>query len=501
MQNYNGTEIAPPDFGAVNYTIVVLYILAILCIAWFARSRSRDTSGFFVGNRRMNYIVVGISTFASNMSALTIMALPAVAFGEYNLFWTIQYPILLIPAFIVARYLIPIYRNAGVISIYEYFETRIHVSARMIGSASFIFLAIGRSGLILLMPALAFHIVTGVSLDATILTIGVVVTLYTMVGGITAVIWTDFLQACIMLLGAIVSMIVIISSTGLTQFFDIAEAHNKFQVIRAGFGISEEVTIWLVIFAIIEGVRAWGIQQDMTQRYLTTPSTSKAKASMWIAALGYIPFGYMFHFIGIGLFAYYIVLPDPTVEAMLQNNKADAIYPYFVATKFPPGLAGLVITSIFAGALSSIDSCMNSASAVCVEDFIKRVQRNKRSDRYYLMLARFMTVIFGVLITAVAFGFRNIQYAQVIWPLVLGVCTNGLVGLLGLVLWPKPVNKWGVIIGFAASYAVFFWCMFATDVNYLLWPIFGNAVCFLVGIAVSRIIDIATSNKYYYPDA
>ena len=193
--------------------------------------------------------------------------------------------------------------------------------------------------------------------------------------------------------------------------------------------------------------------------------------------------------------------PTPTVQAMIQNNKTDAIYPYFVATKFPAGLGGLVITSIFAGALSSIDSCMNSASAVCVEDFIKRAQSQKRSDRYYLFVARFMTVILGILITGLALCFRNIEYAQVVWPQMLGVTTNGLVGLLALVLWPIPVNKWGAIVGFIASYAVFFYCMLATDINDFLWPVLGNLACFLVGIAVSRIIRIASNNQYRYNDS
>ncbi|MBN2581390.1 MAG: sodium/solute symporter [Pirellulales bacterium] len=485
----SAVTIPHPDFGIVNYGVVVLYMAALIGVGWYISRRGPEgTRGFFVASGKMNFFIVGISTFAAYLSALTMMGLPAMAFGDYKLFWTIQYPVIIIPAFVVTRWLVGRYRDAGVISVYEYFEQRIGVSARLLGAFSFILFSLARSGLVLLMPALAFHIVTGFPLEATIVIMGLVVTIYTMLGGITAVVWNEFAQACIIFTGATISIIFVLTATGWTDFMQIAAEHHKFEVFRGGFDITRKLSIWLILFAILDGIRTWGTQQDMTQRFLTTPTTPKAKMSVWVAALAYIPFGYLFHFVGVALFVYFTVTPDPAVEALKQAERVDAIYPYFVATRLPVGLSGLVITAIFAAAMSSIDSCMNAASAVCVEDFLKRFFQRNRSDRYYLNAARWLTLIWGLVVVALALSFRNIPSAQVIWPKVISVSTNGILGLLALVLWPRRIQGGAAVVGFMASYLVLFYLMFGTTVDDFLWPVFGNATCFLVGLALSYVL-------------
>jgi Na+/proline symporter len=122
---------------------------------------------------------------------------------------------------------------------------------------------------------------------------------------------------------------------------------------------------------------------------------------------------------------------------------------------------------------------------VCVEDFLKRFSRRERTDAENLRAARWLTLMWGVLITAMALAFQDIPSAQVMWPKVISVSTNGILGLLGLALWPGRLHRWSARAGFIASYVVLFSLMCWTDVDDLLWPIFGNATCFVVGLLVA----------------
>ena len=198
---------------------------------------------------------------------------------------------------------------------------------------------------------------------------------------------------------------------------------------------------------------------------MTTPSTKKANRSVWIAILGYIPLGFLFYFIGSALFVYYKANPDPAVAALIANGRADSIYPYFVANTLPPVLAGLVIAAIFAAAMSSIDACMNASSTVCVEDFYRRFRGEEPGDHHYLNAARWLTILWGVLCTVMAILFINITTAQIVWGKIMGISTNGVLGLMALAFLPRKVNKWAAGIGFVTSYLVLFAMMWFIQIS------------------------------------
>ncbi|MGD8240583.1 MAG: sodium transporter, partial [Armatimonadota bacterium] len=186
-----GPEISHPDFGTVNYAVIFLYLVGMLVVGgWLAR-RIKGTRGFFIAEGKLPAWLVGLSLLGTYLSALTVMALSGIAFGPADWTWTIQLPFLVLTAVVITGFVLPRYREAGVISVYQYLEQRIHVSARTLAAACFLALQVGRMGLVLFLPALAFHIITGADLALTIVVMGLVVTVYTVLGGIEAVIWTD----------------------------------------------------------------------------------------------------------------------------------------------------------------------------------------------------------------------------------------------------------------------------------------------------------------------
>ena len=495
-------------FGVVNYVVLILYFLAMLAIGFWAGRRVKGEKGYFIAEGKIHYVLAGLSILGTYLSALTMMALPALSFGSADWTWTVQLPCLLLTAFVITRFVLPRYREAGAMSVYAFLEQRIHVSSRFLASGCYLALAIGRNGLILYLAALAFRIVTGADLATTIMVMGVVVTLYTAMGGMEGVIWTDAIQVVIFTLGAAVTIVFIflrVWDAG-GGFFAIANQYHKFRMFDGRLDLTQVVTLWLVLQTIFETLRIYGTQQDMTQRYMTTESTAKANRSVWLAILGYIPLGYAFYFVGTGLFVFYHVQPgydfffmggkvlglfhlDPMVASLLNQNRADAIYPYFIGTQMPAGAGGLVIAAFFAATMSTVSAVINSSSTVFIQDFYKRLTRTQRSDRHYLNVARGLTVLWGSLATVLALLLaRHAGLAQIAWAKIMAATASGVLGLMALAFLPFRVNKWAALIGFGACYVCLFCLVRWTSVNFLLWPVIDNLVCFFVALGVDRLL-------------
>jgi len=269
---------------------------------------------------------------------------------------------------------------------------------------------------------------------------------------------------------------------GMDAFVAVAVSHNKFRTLIPEFDITKITTAWLVLETIFQTIRIYGTQQDVAQRYMTTADTAKAKRSVWVGILAYIPLGFLFYFIGTALFVFYQLNPHVNLPA-----KGDQVLPFFVMQRMPAGLAGLVIAAIFAAAMSSIDSAMNSASTVCIEDFWKRFGRVSRTDEEYLRIARRLTLFWGVFGIAAGLLFMQIHYAQIVWGQLMAITTNGILGLLALALLPRRIHIWAAMAGFVVSYFALFTAM-AVGVNYLLWPVLGNLVCFFVALFLDPLL-------------
>ncbi len=486
-------NITPPPFGFVNYVVLVLYFIGMLAIGWWAGRRVKGARGYFIAEGRIHYVLAGLSILGTYLSALTMMALPALAFGDNDWTWSVQLPCLILTAWVITSFVLPRYREANAVSVYAFLEERIHVSARLLASACFLALGVGRNALILYLAALAGKIVTGWDLTTTIIIMGVIVTVYTAMGGMEGVIWTDAIQVVVFAAGAVVSIAYIFASIWGAggSFLAIASDHHKFRMFDFRADFTQIVTAWLILQTVFETLRIYGTQQDMTQRYMTTESTAKANRSVWLAILGYIPLGYAFYFIGTGLFVFYQVHPDAAVSDLIAQKRLDAIYPYFVGTSMPVGAGGLVIAAFFAATMSTVAAVMNSSSTVFVEDFYKRLTSRDRTDRHYLNLARALTVFWGGLATVVAVILaQNAGLAQVAWSKVMAATASGVLGLMALAFLPFRVNKWAALTGFAACYACLIYMVWWTKINFLLWPVIDNLVCFFVGLALDRLLRL-----------
>lgn len=495
-------SIPHPTFGMLNYAVLAVYFVAMLAVGIWAGRHTKGAAGYFTGEGRVHHVLVGLSLLGTYLSSLTMMALPAMSYGPADWTWTVQLPFLLVTAWVITGFVLPRYRQEGCLSVYEFLERRIHVSARLIASAAYIVLSIGRMGLVLYLPSLAFHIVTGANLIACIVVMGVVVTIYTVLGGIRGVIWTDAIQVVIFVAGALISVLYFFQPG--VDFFAVANAAHKFRVLDLRTDITQVVTLWLILQTLVETIRIYATQQDMTQRYLTAESTRRANHSVWISILGYIPLGYLFYFVGTGLYVFYRTHPDPAVAALESAKRLDSLYAYFVVTQMPAGLAGLVVAAFFAAAMSTIASSMNSTSAVCVEDFYRRFWGRGRSDEHYLRVAKGLTLVWGVLHIVMGILFTQVALAQVAWSQVMAISTCGILGLMALAFRPKRVRPGAAVAAWVLSVAALLLMKFClqvtptvrlvyplppdTGINFLLWPVITNAISFGVALVLDRLL-------------
>jgi len=502
-------------FGLLDWAVIILYLLAMLGIGAYFHGQQKTSRMFFIAEGRLGSMLVGLSILGTYLSALTMIALPGKSFGPEDWLWAVQLPFLLLTAFVITRFVLPWYRAAGVISVYQFLEQRIHVSARMLASVAFLVLSAGRMGLTLWLPAMAFCEIARGTMEAAaipmwhvqiaIVIMGLVTMAYTVMGGIEAVIWTDVIQVVVFILGAVLSVIFIlwdVHASG-ADFFGLAAAHHKFRSWEPSLDLTKLATLWLVLETVFQTIRIYGTQQDMTQRYMATTSTKEANRSVWISIIGYIPLGFIFYFIGAALFIYYTASPDPTVrDAFAAGHfKADQAYPHFIATRLPIGVRGIVLAAIFAAAMSTISSIMNSCSTVCTEDFYRRFWPKERPDRHYLSVARWLTLLWGAIAIGMAifFGLKG-KSAQDMWSQTMSFSTTGVLALMALAFLPIRIRPAAAIIGFIAAAASVFYMKSATHVHFLMYPVIGNTLGFVVSLIVNSAMVLAQGHSLTGPE-
>ncbi|MBI5832616.1 MAG: sodium/solute symporter [Armatimonadetes bacterium] len=472
-------------FGFVDYAVLLIYMLAMVGIGVYFQKRVTSARSFMVADEKVHHWLVGLSLLGTYLSAVTMMGLPFLAFGKDDWLWAIQLPVLIITALVITRFVLPRYRDAGVLSVYEFLEKRIHVSSRLMAAFCFVVLGVGRMGLGLYLPAKAFAVVTNTPVIWCILVMGIVVTLYTVIGGIEAVIWTDAIQVIVFAGAALVSIAMALVWVG-PDFLPIAMEHHKFRIWQGGTDLAKLTSLWLILQTLFETIRIYSTQQDMTQRYVTAGSTSEANRSVWISILGYIPLGIIFYLLGTVLFVYYQQHPDPN----MPNN--DTLYPYFVTTRLPAGVAGLVIAGIFSAAMSTIASLMNSVTTVCIEDFWKRAWGRKLAEERGLAAVRWLALFWGVVHILLAWWFAHSSDDVVrLWNKLMGIAANGVLGLMALAFVKRRIQPAAAMIGFGVSYLVLWWLLVHDkQVTFLLRPVICNTVCFVVGYVVSCLMDL-----------
>ncbi|MBN2357105.1 sodium/solute symporter [candidate division KSB1 bacterium] len=445
-----GTHRDTQSFGTLNYTVLTIYLLALLMMGFYFSKREKSTDDFFKAGRRIPWWAAGLSIFGTQLSAITFMAIPAKTFStDWLYLWGNVAIIAVAP--LVIHFFLPFYRRLDVTTAYEYLEKRFSLPVRLIASLMFMLVQLGRIGVILFLPSIALSVVTGIDVNLCIMVMGGLCIVYTVLGGIEAVIWTDVLQVIVLFLGAIFCLIFIPFHIqgGWNGMLELADAAGKFKNLDFRFDLVA-ATFWVTfIGGMGEKIISYGTDQTTIQRYLTTRDEKAARHSIWTGALLAMPATLIFFLIGSALFAFYKTHPNQ-LSATLENT--DAIFPWFIVSQLPAGLSGLLIAGVFAAAMSSLDSSMNSVAASFTTDFYRRFKPDA-AESFYLKLARWITAIVGT--AGTLFALMMAQWdIKSLWDqftTFIGLFGGGLGGLFILAIFTRRTNGVGAIVGLIGS--------------------------------------------------
>lgn len=465
--------------------VLVAYLLGMLAIGLYFARRKKTTDSFFRGGQRLPWWAVGLSIYATMLSSITFMALPA---KSYATDWTYLFANLGIIAVapIVILVYVPFYRRLNVTSAYEYLEKRLSLPVRLFASLSFMAFQIGRMAIVLYLPAIALATVTTLDVYTCILVTSVLCIVYTMIGGIEAVIWTDAVQTVVLLGGALTCLGVVFFSLpeGLGGLFARAHADGKFLERTTWFDSDLTKASVLLVFggSLFNHLMSYTASQDVVQRYVTTRSQAQTARSILTNAALVLPGSITFLLLGTALYLFYAHHPDRFETGIV----IDQIVPYFIIHELPAGVAGLVLAAIFAASQSTLSSSLNSVSAAWMTDIVQRF-RPGRDDRRNLRGAQTVVLVAGTLATLAACIIATLNLASMFdaFISVIGLTGGAISGLFILGIFTRRANGRGALVGAISSIVVLLLVSSTTRIHVFLYSMIGTITCVAVGYLVS----------------
>lgn len=481
-------EIIPFEkgLGTVNTIVIILYFLALAWIGYYFSKKQKNTNDYFKGGGRLPWWAVGLSIFGTSLSAITFMSIPAKAYSSDWSYMLVNAGILMVVP-IILHLFIPFYRKLNVTTAYEYLEQRFNSSIRVVCSLAFILFQIGRMGIVLFLPAIALNVVTGFDIFLCIGLMGILSLIYTMMGGIEAVVWTDALQVVVLLGGAILVVVIALFNIpdGLSGALQEAASDNKFNLGSLNFDLRQS-TLWTVLIAtFFTNLTTYGTDQTMVQRYMTTETEKQARKSVLTNAVLTIPATLLFFFVGTVLYLYYKHNP---AHLSLTVTDGDAILPWYIYSQLPQGVTGLLISGVFAAAMSTLSSSMNSAATAYVVDIHSKI--SAKSSNNNLHTAKIATLLLGI--GGIAFAYMMATWEiKSLWDefnKILGIILGSLGGLFLLGIITRRTHAVGAWCGIIGSIFVQLTMIHLQTVHLLLYTTTGFISCFVIGYVASLVI-------------
>jgi len=473
-------------FGTLNIVILATYLLAMLLIGLHFSRRQQSGEDYFLAGRNMPWIPVAMSMFASLTSAITFMGLPARAYEENIALLVVCFVSpLLVPILVLVLY--PAYRRHGVTTSYEFIGLRYGQAGRTAVSILFVLARLGWMATVVYAPALALSVATGLPLYLTILLMGGMATFYTVLGGLAAVLWTDVVQFVILVAGAfwVAGDVIIKAPGGIHQILDIAREAGHLNIFSLNFSLVEMSGLIVAVSFFLQMLQDYGTDQITVQRMLAIKHNSGVtKAAIFNACTDIVMVALLL-FIGLGLFAYYQLHPEAAPPI-----SADAALPHYIMQVLPAGLSGLLISAIFAAAMSSMDSGINSLATVIEHDFIKPFFPKTPMGKSVVSRARRLTLLLGILATELAFGVSCMTNIIDSFATFMGLFNAPVLALfmLGLISKHARFRDWVISVVAAVSGTLFL--KYIANVHWVYFVPFSFSISFSLTWILSTIAEI-----------
>lgn len=427
--------------GSIDLIVFLGYLMGTLYLSVIFFSKKRTSTSFILGSGKTPQWVVTLSIFATFVSSISYLALPGSAYGSnWNAFvFSLSIPI---AALITVRYFVPVYRRINSSSAYTFMEQRFGSWAKIYVSICYIATQLMRVGTIIYLLALAINMILGWDMITIIVFTGVFVTVYSIIGGIEAVLWTDAIQGIVLILGAVFCIITLVAGMpeGIGQLFEVATKDHKFSLGDFGGSIIEP-TFWVVfIYGIFINLQNFGIDQNYIQRYLVSSSDINAKKSAFYGGMLYLPVSAIFLLIGTALYTYYKVNSNLPAELV---GYPDKVFPHFIVNELPQGVSGLLIASIFAAGMSTISTSFNSTATVLLTDYFKK-NTNENQKLWFLYGSTIVICLISIMIALIMIDVKNILD---VWWKYASILSGGILGLFLLGVFSNLRRNTHAVIG------------------------------------------------------
>ena len=469
----------------IDIIVFLLFTGGVVAFGCSFFKKKGTSEEFTSAGRSLPGWVVGMSIFATYVSSISYLGYPGKAFsGDWNAFvFSLSIPI---ASYFAARYFVPFYRSQDSISAYSFLENRFGPWARIYASSCYLLTQIARTGSILYLLALPMNVLLGWHIQTIIVVTSVAIVLYSMLGGMKAVIWTEAIQGIILIGGALVCMFILLFDMpgGPVQTFSIAMEDGKFSLGSFGSSLSES-TFWVcLIYGIFTNLQNYGIDQSYVQRYHTAKNEKEAKFSALFGGYLFIPVSAVFFRIGTGLYAFYKVHPGILPDGV----GADYVFPFFIVNELPVGLTGLLIASIFAAGMSTIATSVTSSSTIILTDYYQRFRKHA-GNRERMLVLKLSSVGVGVAGILVAFAFMSVQSALDAWWALASIFSGGMLGLFLLGYISRKARNFDAVLGVVCGVILVCWIVISPFVHANLAIVFGTLLIFLVGFLSANLLN------------
>jgi SSS family solute:Na+ symporter len=437
-----------PGLHILDYLVVFVYLTVIVAIGGYFARKQNSTDEYFTGGRNIPAWALGMSLLATVISSVTFLAYPGEGYASnwIRLVQGIMVPISLLG---IIWFVVPCYRRIIGLSAYEYFEKRFGYFARLYSSLAFVLAHFSKMGTVFYLLALAISKMTGYDTYMVILVVGILTVLYTLLGGIEAVVWSDVIQGFMLIAGGLICAGVLLfrPEGGPAEIIERAWENNKISAGPYDMDFTKLTFIVMALNGIFYAIQKYGTDQTVVQRFLAAKSDKAAIKAALMGTLLCVPVWTLFMFIGTCLWSYY----QGPGFSLPKGIKADAVFPHFIMTELPAGITGLILAALIAAAMSSLDSDLNCLAAVGVSDFYLRF-KPRSSDKQCLKAGRNIVVVCGICAMAVAFWYIRSEGTNVLKTVftLYAIFSGGIAGLFLLAFFTTRANTKGLYVGIAA---------------------------------------------------
>ncbi len=498
----------------IDLIVILVYLLSMVLVGVYFSRKNKNAKQFTTASGNIPGWALGISLYATFLSSNTFLGVPGKAFGSNwnSLVFSLSMPF---AAYFATRFFVPFYRTHGEVSAYTHLEKRFGPWARTYAMVCFILTQLARMGSIFFGIALTLQALTGVDMKTIMVVTGICIIIYTVLGGMEAVIWTEVVQGIIKTAGALIVLGIILYEMegGVGEIYRIGVADDKFSLGSFSLTDFSSSTFWVVfLYGFFINLNNFGMDQNYVQRYHTARSEKEAARSIWLCVYWYLPVSLLFFIIGTALYAYFSQHPElldvvkqqvaaeknVDINTLTPADYGDKILPYFMVLKVPKGLVGLIIAAILSAAMSTISSGMNSSATVFLKDIYQRYINPNPGPKKEMIILYTVTALTGIL--SIVFGIALIGVESILdmWWELAGILSGGMLGLFLLGMIAKKAQNAEAVTGTIVGILVILWMSlskyFPEQWEHLKSPfhvnmivVVGTLTIFFVGLLLTKI--------------